>query len=150
MEETIYLIANLNTMECYVGRTYQEVGQRWRQHIDGMSKTAGSRLAEALRHAPEDFEFLVLEQSATASEARWMEQLKSEGWTLLNETGGNRKPPRKRDKAAERAWRDANDAANRALAAKGYDGERKRGWALVAEVLKDERYARFAAEDAAR
>lgn len=119
MTDTIYCIANQKTMECYCGRTYQAVGERWSQHIWGAWKgKAESKLAEAIRHAPEDFEFLVLEQSQTASEAHWMQQLKSEGWTLLNETGGNRRKPRQRDTAKERAWRDANAAANTALNAK--------------------------------
>jgi|GEM_PF-5822640 len=117
--ETIYCIANQTAMEAYVGRTYQLVGERWTQHIWGAWKgKAESKLAEAIRHAPEDFEFLVLEQSETASEAHWMQRLTSEGWTLLNETGGNRRKPRKRDTAKERAWRDANAAANTALNAK--------------------------------
>ncbi len=119
MTETIYCIANQATMEAYVGRTYQSVGERWSQHIWGAWKgKAEGKLAEAIRHAPEDFEFLVLEQSQTASEAHWMSQLKSEGWTLLNETGGNRRKPKQRDTAAERAWRDANAAANAALNAR--------------------------------
>jgi len=113
---TIYAIASLRAMEAYVGLTSRPVGERWSQHIWGAWKgKAESKLAEAIRHAPEDFEFLVLEQSETASEAHWMQQLKSEGWTLLNETGGNRRKPRQRDTAKERAWRDANAAANTAL-----------------------------------
>lgn len=120
--ETIYCIANQGAMECYIGRTNRMVGERWSEHIWGAWKgKTESKLAEAIRHAPEDFEFLVLEQSETASEAHWMEQLKSEGWTLLNETGGNRRPPKKRDTAKEREWQAANARANGALNAKGIE-----------------------------
>lgn len=116
--ETIYCIANQKAMACYIGRTYQSVGERWEQHIWGAWKgKTESKLAEAIRHAPDDFEFLVLEQSTTASESVWMDQLKSEGWTLLNETGGNAKPPKRRNTDKERAWRDANAAANGAAIA---------------------------------
>lgn len=94
--ENIYAVLHKTKKLAYVGRTYQTIEERWAQHLrDASNPHYEKRLAEALRHEPDEFEIVLCEQSETASEHEWMQHFQEEGYELLNATGGNRKPPKK-------------------------------------------------------
>ena len=52
-----------------------------------------------------------LETSDTCTEAVWFDAYVQDGWSMLNEAGTNKAQPKKRDKDAERAWREVNQNA---------------------------------------
>jgi hypothetical protein len=99
---TIYAIVHKTKRLAYVGMTVRPIKARYQQHLrDAAAGRSHKSLAEALRHEPDGFDLIECESSETASEARWMKVFVDDGYTLLNDTGGNAKAAKKRTRGPD-------------------------------------------------
>lgn len=95
--ERIYAVCHATRRQAYVGRTYETLQERWQKHLLAAARGEEKALFEELRHAPNEWDIIECEFSPTASEAEWCQRFLDDGYTLLNEVGGNRKAPKRRD-----------------------------------------------------
>jgi hypothetical protein len=100
-KERIYAVVHATRKQAYIGRTYETLQDRWQKHLLAAARGEDKLLFEELRHAPNEWDILECEFSETASEDEWCQRFLDDGYTLLNETGGNRKPPKRRDTEKE-------------------------------------------------
>lgn len=94
--ELIYAIIHSTKPMAYIGRTSRSLNERWAEHLSSAAVGTDKLLYEEMRHAPHEWEIVECELSETASEAEWMQKFTDDGFTLLNQTGGNRVQPKRR------------------------------------------------------
>jgi len=99
--DRIYAIVHQSRKQAYVGRTFMTLEARWQRHLLAAARGEEKLLFEELRHAPQEWDILECEHSETASEAEWIAKFEADGYSMLNEVGGNRKAPKRRDTAHE-------------------------------------------------
>lgn len=145
----IYLIKNLTTNECYVGKS-KHIEKRWRQHFDGSYGAMHSRqFQEAIdRYGKAGFSFQVLEECDIEDlherERYWIDKLKPayntvmDGHPVSEETrakisaslAGKKQPPEvvEKRKASIRELRKIHPQTN--------EGHRKKVAIQVSEIME--------------
>ena len=103
MKDRIYALIHHTEKLAYIGRTYQTVDDRIKQHlVEALNSSAVTKKLERLRHDLDSFSFIELTDGR--SEHEWMEEYRSRGFELLNSTGGNRAAPKARSERP--AWKE--------------------------------------------
>lgn len=102
--ERIYAIVHLDRREAYIGRTDRTLKERFKEHLKIAASGDIRMLYAELRHAPQLWEILECEVGPYASEARWVQLFKDEGYNVLNLNRGTRSAPKVRIKDRHSAF----------------------------------------------